>query len=163
VAFLDDEPSKLRKRIYGVPVLGALDALDEVIASRHVDEVVIALPRSGGAVVRTIVDSCRLSGIPFRVMPGIYELLDGHFGISGRREVAIADLLGRPQVTPIEGAASYIAGGTVLITGAGGSIGGELARQVAHAGPKQLALLGHGENSIFDIASELRRRFPAVP
>jgi FlaA1/EpsC-like NDP-sugar epimerase len=163
VAFLDDEPSKLRKRIYGVPVLGALDALDEVVASRHVDEVVIALPRSGGAVVREIVDSCRLSGIPFRVMPGIYELLDGQFGISRLREVDIADLLRRPQVAAIEGAASYVAGGSVLITGAGGSIGGELARQVAHAGPKQVALLGHGENSIFDIASELRRRFPAVP
>ena len=162
VAFLDDEPAKLHKRIYGVSVLGPLSSLGAVVQSRLIDEVVIALPRAGGAVVRSIVEDCRQHGIPSRVMPGIYELLDGQVGISRLREVDIADLLRRAQVSAMTASADYLANGTVLVTGAGGSIGGELCRQVAHANPKHLVLLGHGENSIFEIAAELRLRFPAI-
>jgi FlaA1/EpsC-like NDP-sugar epimerase len=96
-------------------------------------------------------------------MPGIYELLDGQFRVSQIREVDITDLLRRPQVATSVGGIDYIAGCTVLVTGAGGSIGAELCRQVAHRNPKHLAILGHGENSIFDIAAELRQRFPSIP
>lgn len=162
VAFLDDEPSKLQKRIYGVPVLGRLSDLGNAIEGRPIDEVVIALPRAGGAVVRTVVESCRQHAVLSRVMPGIYELLDGKFGISRLRDVDIADLLRRPQVTAEESAARAVTGRTVVVTGAGGSIGAELCRQVAHAGPKHLVMLGHGENSIFEIAVELRQRFPTI-
>jgi FlaA1/EpsC-like NDP-sugar epimerase len=162
VAFLDDEPSKQGKRIYGVPVLGPLSSLGEIVNARRADEVVIAVPRAGGAVVRAVAESCRLHGVPSRVMPGIYELLDGQFAVSRLREVDIADLLRRPQVTTNAAGAGYIDGCTVLVTGAGGSIGSELCRQVAHGNPKHLVLIGHGENSIFDIAAELRFRFPAV-
>jgi FlaA1/EpsC-like NDP-sugar epimerase len=162
VAFLDDEPSKQGKRIYGVPVLGPLASLGAIVDSRRADEVVIAVPRAGGAVVRAVVESCRQHGIPSRVMPGIYELLDGQFGVSRLRSVDIADLLRRPQIAANSMGASYIEGCTVVITGAGGSIGSELCRQVAHGNPKHLVLLGHGENSIFDIASELRLRFVGV-
>ena len=162
VAFLDDEPAKQGKRIYGVPVLGPLSSLGTLVASKPIDEVVIALPRAGGAVVRSVVESCRQHSVPSRVMPGIYELLDGTFGVSRLRDVDIADLLRRPQVTAHTDSASYVTGCTVVVTGAGGSIGSELCRQVAHAAPKYLVLIGHGENSIFDIAAELRLRFPDI-
>lgn len=162
VAFLDDEPSKQRKRIYGIQVLGPVASLGAVVRSRPIDEVVIAIPRAGGAVVRAVAESCREQGVPSRVMPGIYELLDGQFGVSRLRQLDIADLLRRPQVTATTANAEYIAGSTIVITGAGGSIGSELCRQVAHAGPRHLVLLGHGENSLFEAASELRLRFPAI-
>ena len=162
VAFLDDDAAKHGKKIYGVPVAGGLAALGAVVGAHQADEVVIALPRAGGAIIRGVVDSCREQGVPSRVMPGIYELLDGHFRISRLREVDIADLLRRPQVTTNVASESYVEGCTVVVTGAGGSIGSELSRQVAHGSPKHLVLMGHGENSIFDIASELRQRFPAV-
>lgn len=161
VAFLDDEPSKQRKRIYGIQVLGPVSTLGTVVSSRRIDEVVIAIPRAGGAVVRSVAESCRANGVPSRVMPGIYELLDGQFGVSRLRQLDIADLLRRPQVTAMANA-QYIGGCTVVVTGAGGSIGSELCRQVAHAGPRHLVLLGHGENSLFEAASELQLRFPAI-
>lgn len=161
-AFLDDEPAKQGKRIYGVPVLGSLSSLGVIVRSKRIDEVVIALPRAGGAVVRSIVEDCRQHGIPSRAMPGIYELLDGKFAISRLREVDIADLLRRAQISAMAASAEYLANGTVLVTGAGGSIGSELCRQVAHANPKHLVLVGHGENSIFEVTAELRLRFPAI-
>jgi FlaA1/EpsC-like NDP-sugar epimerase len=163
VAFLDDDDSKVGKRIYGVPVLGKLEALGSVVDSRAVDEVVIAVPRAGGTVVRDIAERCRTHGVPSRVMPGVYELLDGRFNVSRLRNLDIADLLRRPQVASRAASAGYLTGCTVLVTGAGGSIGSELSRQVAHSAPKCLVLLGHGENSIFAITSELRLRFPTVP
>ncbi len=162
VGFLDDNPVKAHKQIYGLPVLGAIDALAKVTEVRQVDEVVIAIPTAGGATVRSVVERCQALGIPSRVMPGIYELLDGQLNVSRLRTVDIADLLRRPQVHAQSSSPEYLHGATVLITGAGGSIGSELARQVAHASPSRLVLLGHGENSIFDITAELRRRFPAL-
>ena len=162
VAFLDDDPAKTGKKIYGVSVAGTLAALGAVIEGRRADEVVIALPRAGGVVIREVVENCRVRGVPFRVMPGVYELLDGQFRVSRLRDVDIADLLRRPQVATSTGTVEYIANRTVAITGAGGSIGSELCRQVAHANPKHLVIIGHGENSIFDVASELSLRFPAV-
>ena len=163
VAFLDDDQSKHGKRIYGVPVLGGLIMLGSVADNRAVDEVVIAIPRAGGAVVRDVAERCRQHGIPSRVMPGMYELLDGRFNVSRLRNLDIADLLRRPQVASSAASAGYLTGSTVLVTGAGGSIGSELSRQLAHSAPRLLVLLGHGENSIFEIATELRTRFPGVP
>lgn len=163
VGFLDDDPAKRRKRIYGVPVVGPLNQLAAVIEARPVDEVVIALPRAGGAVVRAVLQDCQRHGITSRVMPGLYELLDGRFGVSRLREVDIADLLRRPQITTEDGIARYLAGSAIVVTGAGGSIGSELCRQIAHASPRELVVIGHGENSIFAIEGELRTRFPQVP
>jgi FlaA1/EpsC-like NDP-sugar epimerase len=162
VGFLDDDRIKARKEIYGLPVLGPISALAREAEARHVDEVVIAIPTAGGRTVRDAVERCQALGIPSRVMPGIYELLDGHLSVSRLRTVDIADLLRRPQVAAQSGSPDYLHGATVLITGAGGSIGSELARQVAYAAPAKLVIVGHGENSIFDIAAELRQRFPGV-
>ena len=162
IAFLDDEPAKLHKRIYGVPVVGEVSELAAVTEGRPVDEVVIAMPRAGGAVVRAVAETCRRQGVPSRVVPGIYELLGGQVAINHLRDVQISDLLRRPQVTGESLAPGYVAGATVVVTGAGGSIGSELCRQVAHGGARQLVLIGHGENSIFEIGVELRARFPQL-
>lgn len=163
VAFLDDDPEKLRHQIHGLPVVGRLADLRQVAQARHIDEVVIALPGSGGAAVRLIADQCAELGIESRVMPGIYELLDGQISVSRLRTVEIADLLRRPQFEANGWEGAYLHDAVVLVTGAGGSIGSELCRQVVACGPARLVLLGHGENSIFDIAAELRARYPYLP
>jgi len=162
VGFLDDDQEKVHKRIYGFRVLGTVASLGRVVDTHRVDEVVIAIPTAGGPMVRGIVERCRELDVPSRVMPGLYELLDGHASISRLRNVDIEDLLRRPQVTAELSGADYLAGARVVVTGAGGSIGAELCRQVALAGPSTLVLVGHGENSIFDISWELARRFPQI-
>jgi FlaA1/EpsC-like NDP-sugar epimerase len=162
VGFLDDDDVKAGKQIYGLRVLGSLQALESVVAGRKVDEVVIAIPTVGGSVVRDVVDRCRALGLPSRVVPGIFELLDGKVSVSRLRSVDIADLLRRPQLHDRTASPPYLNGASVVVTGAGGSIGSELSRQVAYAQPARLLLLGHGENSIFEIAAELRQRYPGV-
>ena len=162
IAFLDDDPAKVGHQIYGVTVVGRLDALNELASDLRIDEVVIALPKVGGAPVRLVVDQCAALNIPSRVMPGVFELLDGKVSVSRLRTVDIADLLRRPLIQAQANSPDYLQGATVLITGAGGSIGSELARQVAYARPARLVVVGHGENSIFDIVAELRQRFPTV-
>lgn len=162
VGFLDDEREKLGKRIYGVPVLGTTESLLAVVRERRIDEVIIAMPTAPGNRLRSIAEQCRQLGVASRTMPGVFELLDGNVSVSRLRQIDIADLLRRSQVTPGVNASTYVAGRTVLVTGAGGSIGSELCRQVAHARPTSLVLLGHGENSIFDAQVELRERYPSL-
>jgi FlaA1/EpsC-like NDP-sugar epimerase len=162
VALLDDDPEKQGRQIHGLTVVGRLDAVGVMANEYHIDEVIIALPRVGGAAVRVVVEQCSQIGIPSRVMPGIFELLDGKVSVSRLRNVEISDLLRRPQIDGDGWSGAYLAGATVLVTGAGGSIGSELCRQVAALGPARLVLLGHGENSIFAIAAELRERFQGL-
>jgi FlaA1/EpsC-like NDP-sugar epimerase len=163
VGFLDDDPAKQRHQIHNVPVIGRLKDLSHTLENRHVDEVIIAIPTAPGRVVRLVADVCRLKGAPFRTMPGIFELLGGKVSVSRLREVDITDLLRREPVRIADEAiGATIAGKTVLITGAGGSIGGEISRQVARWNPSKLVLLGHGENSIFEALLELRANNPAL-
>jgi len=162
VGFLDDDLIKAGKRIYGLQVLGSIASLAEVAKALSVHEVVIAIPTAGGPTVRDVATRCQTLGIASRVMPGIYELLDGRVGVSRLRNVDIADLLRRPQVFDQSDRPAYLEGECVVVTGAGGSIGSELCRQLAHAGPSRVVLLGHGENSIFEIAAELRTSFPRL-
>ena len=163
IGFLDDARDKAHQHIYGLPVLGNIASMPAVAGSRRVDEVVIAIPTAGGRTVRSVAERCQALGIPSRVMPGFYELLDGQVNVSRLRSVDITDLLRRPQVMSQANPPGYLEGASVVVTGAGGSIGSELCRQVAHAKPGHLLLLGHGENSLFDIAGELRARFPSMP
>ncbi|MEW6241198.1 MAG: nucleoside-diphosphate sugar epimerase/dehydratase, partial [Chloroflexota bacterium] len=161
VGFLDDDPAKQRHEIYGVRVIGKIADLSNVLDARRADEVIIAIPSAPGSVVRRVTDVCRQKGVPSRTMPGIYELLGGKVSVSRLREVDITDLLRRDPVRvndEIVGRA--LEGKRVLVTGAGGSIGRELCRQIARRGPAQLVLLGHGENSIFEIFLELREDYP---
>jgi FlaA1/EpsC-like NDP-sugar epimerase len=163
VGFLDDDPVKLRKRIYGVPVVGRLKDLQDVVQGMRVDQAIIAMPKATGSIVRGVAEDCRRAGVTSRTIPGVYELLGGTVSVSRLRQVEIADLLRRNPVVEGAYAGAYIQRRAVLVTGAGGSIGFELSRQVAHARPRILALLGHGENSIFDAYGQLREAFPDVP
>ena len=163
VGFLDDNPGKLKQQLYGVPVVGALNDMARVLDRLPVDEVIIAIPSAPGRVVRLVADVCRLKGVPFRTMPGIYELLGGKVSVSRLREVDITDLLRRePARMRDQEVGETLSGHSVLVTGAGGSIGRELCRQIARWGPSELLILGHGENSIFETLMELQESFPSL-
>ncbi len=157
VAFLDDDPEKQGSRIRGVPVLGGLDDLERVVRAIRAHRVIIAMPTAPGDVVRDVLRRCRQSGMEVHALPGIYELLDGEVKLHQVRPIKIEDLLRREPVrTDLEGVHALLRGQVVLVTGAGGSIGGELCRQVLRAHPTRMVLLGHGENSIFGILHELK-------
>ncbi|HET7011068.1 MAG TPA: nucleoside-diphosphate sugar epimerase/dehydratase, partial [Anaerolineales bacterium] len=157
VAFVDDDPEKVKKDIHGVRVAGTLQQLAAVVERARAQEVIIAIPTAPGAIVRRVADICRLQGIPFRTMPGIYELLGGKVSVNRLREVDISDLLRRePATIDNEAVGRTLAGKRVLVTGAGGSIGLELCRQVTRWKPAELIMLGHGENSIFEALLELQ-------
>jgi FlaA1/EpsC-like NDP-sugar epimerase len=164
VGFLDDDPGKQRHTIYGVTVIGKVDDLPLVIDLHKIDIVIIAIPSAPGALVRMVNDVCRVRGIPSRTVPGVFELVDGKVSINRLREVDINDLLRREPVrVNDEAVGAALAGKRVLVTGAGGSIGRELCRQIARRNPSELVLLGHGENSIFEIFLELRADYPDLP
>jgi FlaA1/EpsC-like NDP-sugar epimerase len=164
LGFLDDDPAKQKRQIYGVPVIGTIPDLAAVLDHRRVDEVIIAIPSAPGRVVRSVSEVCRLKAVPFRTMPGIYELIGGRVNVSRLREVQITDLLRRePVQIQDELVSAALAGKRVLVTGAGGSIGREISRQAARWNPTGVILLGHGENSIFEALLELRDDFPGVP
>ncbi len=163
IGFLDDDPAKQRHEIYGVRVIGKVTDLASVLENRRVDEVVIAIPSAPGRLVRQITEACRKRGIPSRTMPGMNELIGGKVSVNRLREVDITDLLRREPVNiddRLVGAS--LNGKRVLVTGAGGSIGRELSRQITRWAPSELVLLGHGENSIFEALLELREDFPSI-
>ncbi|MES0359941.1 MAG: nucleoside-diphosphate sugar epimerase/dehydratase [Anaerolineales bacterium] len=164
VCFIDDDPTKQKQRIHDIPVEGTLEDLGRVVDIWYIQEVIIAIPSAPGGVVRQVIDICREKEVPFRTMPGIYELIGGKINVGRLREVEITDLLRRAPVqidTTLIG--SNLSGKRVLITGAGGSIGRELCRQISRWGPESLILLGHGENTIFETSIELERSFPTLP
>lgn len=164
VCFVDDDPAKHKQRIHDVPVEGSLEDIGRVVNEWGIQEAIIAIPSAPGEVVRRVAELCRRTGVPFRTMPGIYELIGGKINVGNLREVEITDLLRR---APVEIDSNLIgtslSGKRVLITGAGGSIGRELCRQVARWGPSTLILLGHGENTIFETLVELEEDFPTLP
>ncbi len=163
VGFLDDDPAKQRHEIYGVSVIGKIDKLAGILDKQQVDEVIIAIPTAPGKIVRMVNDVCREKGIPSRTMPGLYELIGGKVNVNRLREVDITDLLRRNHVrVNDEKVGQTLEGRRVLVTGAGGSIGRELCRQIARRNPSELVLLGHGENSIFEILLELQSNYPTL-
>ncbi|HUG35179.1 MAG TPA: nucleoside-diphosphate sugar epimerase/dehydratase, partial [Anaerolineales bacterium] len=164
IGFLDDDPAKQKHSIHGVTVIGTVNDLATAIDLHRIDEVIIAIPSAPGGLVRMVNDICRLKGIASRTIPGIYELIGGRVSVNRLREVDITDLLRREPVrVNDEAVGEALAGKRVLVTGAGGSIGRELCRQIARRDPAQLVLLGHGENSIFEILLELSHDYPNLP
>jgi FlaA1/EpsC-like NDP-sugar epimerase len=162
VAFLDDHADKVGKAICGLPVAGQTGEVPRAVEAFDADEVIIAMPRASGQVLRQVHEACREARVRVRTVPGLFELLNDEVSVGGLRPVEVADLLRRPQVVSDPPVHGYLAGRRVLVTGAGGSIGRELCRQVAFAAPASLVLVGHGENSIFEAHLELSAAFPRV-
>jgi FlaA1/EpsC-like NDP-sugar epimerase len=157
VGFVDDDPRKQGMRIAGLKVLGPTAELPRVLDDSEPDEVIIAIPSAPGIVRQKVVTACRDRGIPVRTLPTTFELLSGGVELMRQvREVRVEDVLGREPVrVEIDRVGSYLRGRTVLITGAGGSIGAELSRQIAVVGPKQLVLVENAENSLFEVRRQL--------
>ena len=158
VAFIDDDPKKLNLQIRGIPIVGNRFQIPEIVSSLNIRQVVIAMPTAPGRVIREIVDICQAIGIKTSTLPGINEILDNRHNLKVVREVKIEDLLRRePIETDTERVLGFVQGKKVLITGAGGSIGSELCRQIFRCRPEVMVLVGHGENSIFNIQQELEQ------
>ncbi|MDD2432874.1 MAG: nucleoside-diphosphate sugar epimerase/dehydratase [Clostridia bacterium] len=163
VGFLDDDPRKLKTKIMGLPVLGNRKDLVQVVKENEIAEVLITMPTAAGAVIKEIAEDCRRVKVPVRTLPRIYDIINGEITVDLIREVKLEDLLGREAVhldtKIIRGS---IQGKKVLVTGAGGSIGSELCRQICRFHPVELVLLGHDENPLFEIELELQAKFPTV-
>ncbi len=164
VGLLDDDGAKHGLRIHGVPVLGGRDLIPSLVEGVGVAEVIIAMPTAPGSAIRDILKICSQAGVPARTIPGLYDILSGQVSVNQIRNVDIEDLLRRePIQTDTSAVEDMLRGCRVLVTGAGGSIGSELCRQIALCEPAALILLGHGENSIFEMANELRQLWPRLP
>jgi len=156
VGFVDDDPSKAGMRVYRYPVLGPCSRIPALVAEHKIDQVIIAMPSAPGRTIRDLVGICGAAGVAVRTLPGVYDVLAGRVNLEQIRDIQIEDLLRRePVSTDTSEVAQLIQGRRVLVTGAGGSIGSELCRQIARCAPAELILLGHGENSIFEIHNEL--------
>lgn len=168
VGFVDDSPHKRRLRIHGLPVLGTTHDIGALATDLHLDVIILAIPSAPGKTIRDIVGRCERTHARLCIVPSVPDLLNGPAGQPGAlppvRDINIEDLLRRPPVKiNMEQVATYIAGQRVLVTGAGGSIGSELCRQICALNPARLLLVGQGENSIFEIEQELIRDFGYAP
>jgi len=156
VAIVDDDPRKQGRSMLGVPVVGDIANLPAVVAHFNVDEVLIAIPSADQQLINEIMEGAELAGVPLKVLPPVRDLLTDRPSVRDARDINIEDLLGRAQVaTDIEEIRSVIGGATVLITGAGGSIGSEIAKQVAELGPARLVILDHDETHLHDVNGQL--------
>ena len=154
VGFADDDPRKRGLRLdHGLRVLGSTNELDRILDEVEPDEVIIAIPSAPGTVRARVVTACRARGIPVRTLPTVFELLAGVGNVMRQvRELRVEDVLGREPVrVELERVGKYLEGHVVMVTGAGGSIGAELCRQIARVAPRKLILLDHGEDNLFRI------------
>ncbi len=164
IGFVDDDATKHAHTLLGFPILGPLTKIREIVETHGVAEIIIAMPSAPGSVVRQVVRAALDCGIPALTVPSLPEIIARHGDTTSLRDVEIQDLLRRdPVETDLAAVAALATGETVLVTGAGGSIGSELCRQLARLAPTRLILLGHGENSIFDIRQELAEEFSDIP
>jgi FlaA1/EpsC-like NDP-sugar epimerase len=161
VGFVDDDSNKHGMRIHEVPIIASIDQLSFVAKHYKVDELLIAIATADRKEIRRIVNLCQETGLKFRIIPGISELLDGRLTVQSIREVAYEDLMGRQPVRlNMEMIGEYLKGKSILVTGAGGSIGSELSRQVARFLPKRLILFDCTENNLYEIENEMKVDFP---
>ena len=166
IGFVDDNASMKGMRIQGISVLGGTDEIESILDETEPDEVIIAIPSAPGALRGKVVAACRERQIRVRTLPTVFELLRGGVQLSQQlREVKVEDVLGRePVVVELERVGAYLEDQVVLVTGAGGSIGSELCRQIARVGPKLLVMLDHAEDNLFEIEREMvaERHFSRV-
>jgi FlaA1/EpsC-like NDP-sugar epimerase len=157
IGLIDDDRRKKNLRVHGVRVLGTTDDLPHILRDNKPDEVLIALPSASGEVRQRIVNHTREGNVPVKTLPGLYELISGESELATQiRPVQVEDVLGRePVEVDLDASAAYVRDQTVLVTGAGGSIGSELCRQIARLGPQRLVLVDQGETPLFEIEREL--------
>ena len=161
IGFVDDDEKKRNGRLAGFPIIGNINELPQIVKANKIDEIVIAIPSADGDTIRHIDSQCHQTGAKVRIMPGIYEMVTDEVEMGQMREIRLEDLLRRDPIhLDFAKITNYIAGKTILITGAGGSIGSEISRQISRVGAKEIILLGRGENSIYEIHQELKRKFP---
>ena len=165
IAFVDDNPTKLNLRIRGLPVVGDRNVIPGIVRSWDIQTVIIAMPSLSGKILRDIVALCQITGVETLTLPALQDILLGSKALKHSiREVQIEDLLRRePIQTDIDRVRQLLKGKRVLITGAGGSIGSELCRQILQCAPSEMILLGHGENSVFQIQQELQQLCFSTP
>lgn len=158
---IDDQPGCHGKMLRGVPIVGGRDKILEAVPHYGIDEIILAIPSAGVQVRKEILDICKETGCKLRIVPGMYQLVNGEVSVSKLKEVEIEDLLGREPIRiNTEEVLGYVSGKTILVTGGGGSIGSELCRQIASHNPKQLIIVDIYENNAYQIQQELIRKYP---
>lgn len=158
VGFIDDDPLKQSQQVLGCPVLGTKESIAEVVVKYNVDEIIVSMPSVPRKVIREFVVLAQKTGKKVKLLPGVFDLIEGNVTVNEIREVQIEDLLGRdPVEADLEGMRAYMKDKIVLVTGAGGSIGSELCRQILTFNPKKLLLLDNCENNMYEIEMELRK------
>lgn len=163
VAFIDDDVSKHNLRIFGIPVAGGIEKLDEIIDKHQIAEIIIAIPSLKQTARKKLVERCKETGLAVKMMPKLEDILTGKLKVNDIKEVEIEDLLGRdPVELDMSSLRSEIKGETIMVTGAGGSIGSEICRQLTTFEPERILLVGHGEFSIYNIAMELKPKYPDI-
>ncbi|WP_150269447.1 polysaccharide biosynthesis protein [Paenibacillus tepidiphilus] len=161
VGFIDDNKDKYHMMIMGVPILGNRYDIPRIVKERNIHEIIIAMPSVSRTEISEIVNLSKATGVKLRIIPALNDLIAGKISVKKLRDVSVEDLLGRePIVADMNSILGYVHNKTVLVTGAGGSIGSELCRQISPYAPGKLLILGHGENSIYTIEMELRKKFP---
>ncbi|HEY4554633.1 MAG TPA: nucleoside-diphosphate sugar epimerase/dehydratase, partial [Bacillaceae bacterium] len=160
VAFVDDDPRKYKLEMFGLTVCGNIDDIPQVVKKHRIEDIIIAIPSIGKKDVRRIYETCAKTDAKVQIMPMIEDIMTGKVSVSALRNVEVEDLLGRePVELDISSISQSITDSVVLVTGAGGSIGSEICRQICKFHPKEIILLGHGEYSIYNIDMELRQEY----
>lgn len=159
IAFLDDDPYKHKLRIHGVPVLGSMELIETVVSAHEIEQIIIAMPSASREQMREIYDLAHSTEADVQILPALEAMLSGEVALTHLRKVSISDLLGRAPVRlDTESVGKFLQGQTVLVTGAAGSIGSELCRQVLRFGPKKLVMVDQAETPLFFIERELRAK-----
>ena len=163
IGFLDDNPVKIGKKIHGIPVMGAISQIKDIVAVTRTDIAIIAIPSAASKQMRHIINLCNKSGIEFKTIPGMGELINGKVSVKSIRDVAYRDILGRDIIKLDEKKIGcYLNSQTVLVTGAAGSIGSELCRQICRFSPKAIVLCEIAESPLYEIDLELKNNFKHI-
>jgi FlaA1/EpsC-like NDP-sugar epimerase len=160
VAFIDDDPNKQKLQFFNIPVMGTTKDIEDVVRALRIEHIIIAIPSLTKKQLNRIFEQCAKTNAKTQIVPKLEDIVTGKVSVSQFRDVQVEDLLGRePVELDIESISSYVENKVILVTGAGGSIGSEICRQVCRFNPKKIVLLGHGENSIYQIDMELRNQY----
>lgn len=160
IGYIDDDPVKHGSQLFGAAVLGGVGDIETIVTAENVDEIIIAIPSAEGHIVKKIAGICKKTACQVKIVPGLYELIEGKATLNQLRDIVLEDLLRRDAIRlDMQPIAAYLKGKTILVTGAGGSIGSELCRQISKIGAKEILLLGRGENSIYEIHQELKNKY----